>query len=158
MVLGPVPGRSYHGGFGILTLFFIVHTPERAIHLTEEEKAAAIFRMKFATHGAAISTTQNLKRSHGLYPVLMFATQIKYFCRQLSPAIITPIYIFPLSLPSGFISQLSFPDGPRDELPHIWKWYLKETCEVRRPRDHRLQSRLEQRHRTAVQSPAQRME
>lgn len=36
--------------------------------------------------------------------------------------------------------------------------YLKETCDVRRLEDHHRQSWLEQRHRTALYSPAQHME
>ena len=39
--------------FGLLTIFFLPHTPMQAKWLTEEEKAAAVARMKRDAHGAS---------------------------------------------------------------------------------------------------------
>lgn len=41
--------------FGILTIFFLPHTPSQSKFLTEEEKAGAVLRMTLDSHGAQAS-------------------------------------------------------------------------------------------------------
>lgn len=88
----------------------------------------------------------------------------------MSVAIIRPIYSYPHFLPVALhyaaivflietIAELDDPSGKNDncETLLLLDLYLEETCDVRRPEDHHLQSWLEQRHRSALHSPAQLM-
>ena len=92
---------------GILTIFFLPHTPMQAKCLTEEERIAAVARMKLDAHGA--SNKSNVESEHFAWPWVRIAVlnwntvllSLNFF------AIITPIYSFSLFLPyEPFLSCL----------------------------------------------------
>ena len=93
--------------FGILTIYFLPHTPMQAKCLTEEERVVAVARMKLDAHGA--SNKSNVESEHFAWPWVRMAVlnwntvllSLNFF------AIITPIYSFSLFLPyETFLSCL----------------------------------------------------
>ncbi|KAL2053359.1 hypothetical protein ABVK25_006353 [Lepraria finkii] len=93
--------------FGILTIYFLPHTPMQAKCLTEEERVVAVARMKLDAHGA--SNKSNVESEHFAWPWVRMAVlnwntvllSLNFF------AIITPIYSFSLFLPT-IISSLGY--------------------------------------------------
>lgn len=85
--------------FGMLTICFLPHTPMQAKCLTEEEKVAAVARMKLDAHGA--SNKSNVESERFAWRWVRMAVfnwntillSLNFF------AIITPIYSFSLFLP-----------------------------------------------------------
>ncbi|EOD46495.1 Major facilitator superfamily [Neofusicoccum parvum] len=86
--------------FGITTMFFLPHTPAESKFLTEEERNAAVVRMRMDAHGATTTgdvegETFNwfwVKRAILNWQTLLLS--LNFF------AIITPIYSFSLFLPT----------------------------------------------------------
>ena len=93
--------------YGFLTIFFMPHTPSQTKCLTEDEKAAAVARMRLDAHGASSASDVESERFSWLWvrmAVLNWNTlllSLNFF------AIITPIYSFSLFLPS-IISELGY--------------------------------------------------
>ncbi|KAK4696229.1 hypothetical protein P7C71_g1651, partial [Lecanoromycetidae sp. Uapishka_2] len=86
--------------FGILTVFFLPHTPKQAKCLTEEERHAAVTRMKLDAHGASSKSNVEAETFNWRWvrmAVLNWNTLLLSFNFF---AIITPIYSFSLFLPS----------------------------------------------------------
>lgn len=94
--------------FGILTVFFLPHTPSHSKFLTEDEKYVATHRMKLDAHGAAAtSDVDQEKFSWHWVRLAVFnwntiLLSINFF------AIITPIYSFSLFLPTIISSGLGY--------------------------------------------------
>ncbi|KAK4969888.1 hypothetical protein LTR66_011624 [Elasticomyces elasticus] len=86
--------------FGILTIFFLPHTPSEAKFLTPEERVAAVARMKLDSHGSspADDVAHETFSWHWVRAALLnwntILLSINFF------AIITPIYSFSLFLPT----------------------------------------------------------
>ena len=93
--------------FGILTLFFLPHTPSTAGFLSSEEKAAAVARLKLDAHGASKESDVEAERFSWTW-VRMALLNINTVILSLNFfAIITPIYSFSLFLPT-IISNLGY--------------------------------------------------
>lgn len=93
--------------FGILTIFFLPHTPMQAKCLTEEERNAAMARMKLDAHGASKASNVEGEKFSWLW-ARMAALNINTILLSLNFfAIITPIYSFSLFLPT-IISELGY--------------------------------------------------
>lgn len=118
--LAEINSGSYHGwpfiffiegvitiAFGILTMFFLPHTPSESKFLTPEERDAAVARMKLDSHGASAADDVAhetfswlwVRRAMLNWNTLLLA--LNFF------AIITPIYSFSLFLPT-IISGLGY--------------------------------------------------
>lgn len=86
--------------FGILTMFFLPHVPAEAKFLTEEERGAAVARMRMDAHGATNTGDVEGEKFNWVWvkrAILNWQTLIlslNFF------AIITPIYSFSLFLPT----------------------------------------------------------
>ena len=74
-----------------LTMVYILHTPERATCLAEEQKTAAVVCMKFMLVASAITPMQDLKLSPKFGLAWMYGSSVIEVCRhyhtnlQLSP-------------------------------------------------------------------------
>ncbi|KAJ8065614.1 hypothetical protein OCU04_006289 [Sclerotinia nivalis] len=86
--------------FGIVTMFFLPHTPSHSKFLTEEERYVAIHRMKLDYRGASpVANIDNEKFSWHWVKLAVFnwntwLLSLNFF------AVITPIYSFSLFLPT----------------------------------------------------------
>lgn len=86
--------------FGIITIFFLPHTPSHSKFLTEEERYVAIHRMKLDYRGASpVANIDNEKFSWHWVKLAVFnwntwLLSLNFF------AVITPIYSFSLFLPT----------------------------------------------------------
>ncbi|ESZ97643.1 hypothetical protein SBOR_1959 [Sclerotinia borealis F-4128] len=86
--------------FGIITIFFLPHTPSHSKFLTEEERYVAIHRMKLDYRGASpVANIDNEKFSWHWVRLAVFnwntwLLSLNFF------AVITPIYSFSLFLPT----------------------------------------------------------
>lgn len=86
--------------FGIVTIFFLPHTPSHSKFLTEEERYLAIHRMKLDYRGASpVANIDNEKFSWHWVKLAVFnwntwLLSLNFF------AVITPIYSFSLFLPT----------------------------------------------------------
>ena len=92
--------------YGIITLFFLPHTPSDAKFLTEEERQVALARLKTDSSGAATSDAKYEtfswdKFKHALLNVNTQLLSLNFFF------LITPIYSFSLFLPT-IIKALGF--------------------------------------------------
>ena len=93
--------------FGILTMFFLPHTPSESKFLTEEEHEGAVLRMKLDAHGA--SAASDVAREQFSWHWVRMALlnwntvllSITFFL------LITPIYSYSLFLPT-IISTLGY--------------------------------------------------
>ncbi|MCJ1306865.1 hypothetical protein MMC25_000509 [Agyrium rufum] len=93
--------------FGILTMFFLPHTPGSTKFLTPEQRDGALARMKLDAHGA--TTISDVKQERfdwksvrmAVFNVNSILCSLNFF------AIITPIYSFSLFLPT-IISALGY--------------------------------------------------
>lgn len=94
--------------FGILTIFFLPHTPSHSNFLTPEEKYVATHRMKLDAHGAAATSNVDEEKFswHWVRLALLnwntVLLSINFF------AIITPIYSFSLFLPTIISTGLGY--------------------------------------------------
>jgi len=93
--------------FGILTIFFLPHTPMQAKCLTEEEKVAAVARMKLDAHGASNKSTVESERFNWQWARMAVLNWNTLLLSLNFFAIITPIYSFSLFLPT-IISELGY--------------------------------------------------
>ena len=93
--------------FGFIALFFLPNTPTQAKFLTEEERVAAVARMKLDAHGASTKShveSEQFSWAWVRMAVLNWNTvllSLNFF------AIITPIYSFSLFLPT-IIASLGY--------------------------------------------------
>ncbi|KAI9646177.1 hypothetical protein NHQ30_005617 [Ciborinia camelliae] len=111
--LSEIKTRRYHGWpfiffvegaitviFGIITIFYLPHTPSHSKFLTEEERYVAIHRMKLDYRGASpVADIDNEKFSWHWVKLAVFnwntwLLSLNFF------AVITPIYSFSLFLPT----------------------------------------------------------
>ena len=93
--------------YGLLTIFFMPHTPSQAKCLTEDEKAAAVARMKLDSHGASNASDVESERFSWLWARMAVLNWNTLLLSLNFFAIITPIYSFSLFLPS-IISELGY--------------------------------------------------
>ena len=71
-------------GRASMVLFFIPHTPERATYLTEEEKAAASFCMKFNAYGASNKSDSEFETFPWTWACMDVVKRIGYLCHKIS--------------------------------------------------------------------------
>ena len=93
--------------FGIMTLFFLPHTPSQAGFLSREERAAAVARLRLDAHGASKESDLESEKFSWRW-VRMALLNVNTILLSLNFfAIITPIYSFSLFLPT-IISSLGY--------------------------------------------------
>lgn len=93
--------------FGAVTLLFLPHTPGQAKFLTQEERAAAVTRLKLDAHGAS-SKSDVESETFSWRWVRMALLNVNTIVLSLNFfLIITPIYSFSLFLPT-IISGLGY--------------------------------------------------
>ncbi|KAI9818389.1 MAG: hypothetical protein M1827_000447 [Pycnora praestabilis] len=93
--------------FGILTMFFLPHTPSQTTFLTEEERHVAVSRMKLDAHGATTTSDVAQERFSWHWVRMAFLNWNTVLLSLNFFAIITPIYSFSLFLPT-IISTLGY--------------------------------------------------
>ncbi|KAI4720709.1 MFS general substrate transporter [Aureobasidium sp. EXF-10727] len=87
--------------FGILTIFFLPHTPAESKFLTEEEKEGAALRMHLDSHGSDAADNVKNETFIGWHWVRMAFLNWNTVLLSLNFfAIITPIYSYSLFLPT----------------------------------------------------------
>ncbi|MCJ1275487.1 hypothetical protein MMC21_003290 [Puttea exsequens] len=93
--------------FGLLTVFFLPHTPMQARCLTDEEKIAAVARMKLDAHGASSKSNVESETFNWKWVRMAILNWNTVLLSLNFFAIITPIYSFSLFLPS-IITELGY--------------------------------------------------
>jgi len=119
--LSEINAGSYHGWpfiffiegaitvlFGLLTMFFLPHTPSHSKFLTPEERNVAIARMKSDSGGAETEVVDEEKFSWYWVKIAVLNWNTALLSLNFF-AIITPIYSFSLFLPT-IISSLGYTD------------------------------------------------
>lgn len=86
--------------FGILTIFFLPHTPAESKFLTAEEKAGAAARMRLDSHGASDADEVAHEQFSWHWVKLAFLNWNTVLLSLNFFAIITPIYSYSLFLPT----------------------------------------------------------
>lgn len=96
---------------GILTIYFITHTPERATCLTKEQKAATIVRMKHDAHRAGNNSDAESETCSWTWDHLVVCSR-DMMLPSSRPSIITPTYAPPLPWPLLWVFT------PQRSIPH----------------------------------------
>ncbi|THY29451.1 MFS general substrate transporter [Aureobasidium pullulans] len=86
--------------FGILTTFFLPHTPTDSKFLTEEEKAGAALRMRLDSHGSDTADDVKSEKFSWHWVRMAFLNWNTVLLSLNFFAIITPIYSYSLFLPT----------------------------------------------------------
>ncbi|KAH0373065.1 MFS general substrate transporter, partial [Aureobasidium melanogenum] len=86
--------------FGILTIFFLPHTPAESKFLTEEEKAGAALRMHLDSHGSDAADDVRNETFSWHWVRMAFLNWNTVLLSLNFFAIITPIYSYSLFLPT----------------------------------------------------------
>ncbi|KAI1423856.1 MFS transporter-like protein [Xylaria sp. FL1777] len=93
--------------FGILCFFVMPHTPGDSSFLTEEERAAALSRMKIDSHGAVSEDDVNNERFDWHWVRMAFAAPQLWFSSFIWFFLLVSLYSFSLFLPT-IISGLDY--------------------------------------------------
>lgn len=116
--------------FGLFTILFLPHTPSQAKCLNEEEKGAAVARMKLDAHGASNASNVESEKFSWVWARMAILNWNTLLLSLNFFAIITPIYSFSLFLPS-IISELGYSSVtaqlftvPPVSIPALAKWLL----------------------------------
>ena len=90
--------------FGILTIFFLPHTPMQAKCLNEEEKAAAVARMRLDAHGASSQSDVDAEKFDWQWARMAVLNWNTYVVLVLSDA--GPLAEYGMADPSSLTSQV----------------------------------------------------
>lgn len=93
--------------FGILTMFFLPHTPRESKFLTEEERSGAIHRMTLDAHGASAASDVGQEKFSWRWVRMALLNWNTILLSITFFLLITPIYSFSLFLPT-IISSLGY--------------------------------------------------
>ena len=93
--------------YGIVTMFFLPHTPAESRFLTEEERNAAIHRMTLDAHGASSASDVAREEFSWRWVRMAFANWNTVLLSITFFLLIVPIYSYSLFLPT-IISTLGY--------------------------------------------------
>jgi hypothetical protein len=86
--------------FGILTLFFLPHTPSDAMFLSTEEREAAVTRLQFKNHNSTATGDVRQEEFSWFWIRRAVLNWNTVLLSMVAFSIITPIYSFSLFLPT----------------------------------------------------------